>query len=256
VSINRWTKEQLKLAFQLYCQVPFGTLHRGNREIIALAELIGRTPSAVSLKLVNLASLDPAIRDSGRSGMTNVSKLDREIWDEFHADWEGLNMECTRLRQKMSASSGATLTPMDDVDSLDDFTGETRSAQIEQRINQRFFRRVILASYRGRCCITGLGVPSLLVASHIVPWSKDKANRLNPSNGICLSALHDRAFDKGLITFDNEWRVILSTELKERQELPVDVAFKSVEGQRIEFPERFTPNSVFMEWHRENIFLS
>jgi hypothetical protein len=47
VSSGRWTKEQLKLAFHLYCQLPFGRLHSRNQEIIKLASLIGRTPSAV-----------------------------------------------------------------------------------------------------------------------------------------------------------------------------------------------------------------
>ena len=57
----RWTRQQLKLAFHLYCQLPFGRLHRRNPEIVDLAELLGRTPSAVAMKLVNFASLDPAI---------------------------------------------------------------------------------------------------------------------------------------------------------------------------------------------------
>ena len=53
---SAWTAEQLKLAFHLYCQLPFGRLSRGNPEVIALANLIGWTPSAVALKLTNLNS--------------------------------------------------------------------------------------------------------------------------------------------------------------------------------------------------------
>ncbi len=90
MSGKSWTPEQVKLAFHLYCQLPFGRLHQSNPEIIALAELIGRTPSAVAMKLTNLASLDPAIIASGRKGLSGASNLDRAIWDEFHADWEGL----------------------------------------------------------------------------------------------------------------------------------------------------------------------
>ena len=83
-----WTKEQLKLAYHLYCQLPFGKLHSRNKEIVQLASLIGRTPGAVAMKLVNFASLDPKITGSGRRGLGNASDLDREVWSEFHADWD------------------------------------------------------------------------------------------------------------------------------------------------------------------------
>ena len=109
MSNNRWTHEQLKLAFHLYCQLPFGKLHSRNREIIELAHLIGRTPSAMSMKLVNFASLDPAITSSGRSGLGNASSLDRKIWDEFHADWEGLAVECNRLKTALLDAQGVAL---------------------------------------------------------------------------------------------------------------------------------------------------
>jgi len=70
---GRWEKDQTKLAFYLYCQIPFGKLHQGNPEIVELAKLIGRTPSAVAMKLVNFASLDPAITGTGRKGLSNSS---------------------------------------------------------------------------------------------------------------------------------------------------------------------------------------
>ena len=94
MTTNRWTKEQLKLAFHLYCQLPFGKLHSRNPEIIKLAKLIGRTPGAVAMKLVNFASLDPAITSTGRTGLGNAGSLDKEVWAEFHADWEKLAVEC------------------------------------------------------------------------------------------------------------------------------------------------------------------
>ncbi|MCG3171790.1 MAG: hypothetical protein CALGDGBN_03488 [Pseudomonadales bacterium] len=56
-STAKWSREQLKLAFHLYCQLPFGRLHSGNPEIIELAAVIGRTPGALAMKLVNFASL-------------------------------------------------------------------------------------------------------------------------------------------------------------------------------------------------------
>ena len=251
-----WTREQLKLAFHLYCQLPFGKLHSRNPEIILLAELIGRTPSAVAMKLVNFSSLDPAITSTGRKGLDGASNLDREIWSHFHADWEGLALECAQLREQLSPTSTAEKDERSEEFQIpDDFTGETRRSFSEQRIKQNFFRRAVLASYRGRCCMSGLSETRLLIASHIVPWSKDKANRLNPSNGLCLSAIHDRAFDKGLITLTDDWKIVLSDELRKRDEPFIQSVFKPLEGRTIEIPERFIPNASFLQHHRAEIFL-
>ena len=257
ISSDRWTKEQLKLAFHLYCQLPFGKLHSKNPEIIELATLIGRTPSAVAMKLVNFASLDPAITGSGRRGLGNASALDRGIWEEFHADWEGLALECEGLRCQLGAATDLAKEDADtSVDPLtpDDFTGETRQVVTEQRIKQHFFRRAVLSSYRGRCCMSGLSEPRLLIASHIVPWSKDKANRLNPSNGLCLSALHDRAFDKGLLTLGDDFRIVMAQSIKHSDEPFVRLVLQPLAGKLIELPERFVPDHAFLARHREIIF--
>ena len=255
---SRWTKDQLKLAFHLYCQLPFGKLHARNTEVIRLASLIGRTPSAVAMKLVNFASLDPAITGTGRKGLDGASALDREIWADFHADWEGLALECQRLRTQFVADVAAD--PMEDerldgFDIPDDFTGETRRVLTEQRIKQNFFRRAVLASYRGRCCMSGLAEPRLLVASHIVPWKDDRANRLNPSNGLCLSAIHDRAFDQGLISLSDDWKVILSEQLRRSEEPFVESVFKPLDGRMIELPHRFVPDAAFLQRHRSAVFV-
>lgn len=258
MSKNWWTKEQLKLAFHLYCQLPFGKLHSRNPEIVELANLIGRTSSAVAMKLVNFASLDPAITSSGRTGLGNASSLDREIWEEFHADWEGLAVECAGLRSVLAESKGTSPSVELDADEtadLEDFTGETRHVVTEQRIKQHFFRRAVLSSYHGRCCMSGLSESRLLIASHIVPWSKDKANRLNPSNGLCLSAIHDKAFDQGLITLTDDFKIVLSEKLKRRDDEFIKVVLLPLDGRKIELPERFVPSVELISQHRTNSFV-
>jgi putative restriction endonuclease len=258
MSSGRWTTDELKLAFHLYCQLPFGKLDSRTPEVIELAKLIGRTSGAVAMKLSNFASLDPAITSTGRKGLDGASNLDREIWANFHADWEGLTLECEHLREQFGLVPAVDIleeTKTDDFEIPDDFTGETRRVITEQRIKQNFFRRAVLASYRGRCCMSGLSEQRLLIASHIVPWSKDKTNRLNPSNGLCLSAIHDRAFDQGLITLTDDWRVLLSKELLKRDEPFVQSVLKPLAGQTIEIPERFMPETAFLQRHRAEIFL-
>ena len=254
MATNRWTKEQLQLAFHLYCQLPFGKLDMRNPEVIRLATLIGRTPGAVAMKLVNFASLDPAITSTGRKGLDGASNLDREVWAEFHADWEKLAVECEMLRRNLDHA--ALLE--DEADELlvpEDYSGETRRVVTEQRIKQNFFRRAVLSSYRGRCCMSGLSEPRLLIASHIMPWSKDKTNRLNPSNGLCLSAIHDRAFDKGLLALTDDFKIIVSEELKRRKETFVIEVLLPLSGRTIEPPERFAPQAEFIAWHRNELFV-
>lgn len=252
-----WTSEQLKLAFAFYCQTPFGKLHSKNRDIIELAALLGRTASALAMKLVNFASLDPSITGTGRKGLSGASARDREIWDEFHSDWERLTVEAEQIRQHLSRDRGAKVEANREVDDefvLSDYTGETRQAIVQQRMKQNFFRRAVLASYRGRCCISGVSDARLLIASHIVPWREDKANRLNPSNGLCLSAIHDKAFDSGLIALSDDFRVLVSTELLDRNDAFVDTVFAPIMGQQIEIPERFVPDKVLIRRHRLSHF--
>jgi hypothetical protein len=250
-----WTEEQVKLAFHLYCQLPYGRIHGRNPEIISLAKVIGRTADALAMKMLNIASIDPAITSTGRAGLGNASTLDRQVWDEFHSDWERLAVECELLRQQLDRHAPQSFDADDDTLEMEDFTGETRQVLTTQRIKQHFFRRAVLSSYRGRCCMSGLSDTRLLIASHIVPWSKDKANRLNPSNGLCLSAIHDRAFDKGLLSLTDDWRIVLSDTLRSRDEPFVAATFLPIEGLQIEMPEKFRPDQAFLLRHRAEIFL-
>lgn len=249
---KRWTEQELKLAFHLYCQMPFGRMHRGAPEIIELAGLLGRTPSSIAMKLVNFASLDPAIVASGRKGLDGASRQDREIWERFHADWEGLAMECTQLRQAYAPANQGLAIKEDDVDY---FVGETRQAQVARRVGQSFFRKAVLSIYRHRCCMSGLAESRLLMASHIVPWSRDPANRLNHANGLCLSALHDRAFDQGLLTVSGEMTIVVSETLSRRADSLTRQFFSALAGKQIELPERFLPRPEMLAWHREHVFV-
>lgn len=80
VTVGRWTREELLAALHLYHRLPFGRLHARNPEVIELATRIRRTPSAIALKLVNFAALDPSI---DQRGMGNYSNADSAIWREF-----------------------------------------------------------------------------------------------------------------------------------------------------------------------------
>jgi len=250
-----WSKEHVKVAFSLYCKLPFGKLHKSNYNIIQLANLLGRTPSAVTMKLVNIASLDPAITSTGRSGLKNASAMDKEVWEEFSNNWDALALESLKLYEQLAEAKGLGSSHNELNDDLEDYTGETRDVLVQQRVKQNFFRKSVLSSYKRKCCMSGLSEERLLIASHIVPWSEDKLNRLNPRNGLCLSAIHDKAFDRGFITLDDDFRVILSESFKASTNQLILQAFTSIEGKPITLPERFEPDINFLEKHRNLVFL-
>jgi putative restriction endonuclease len=175
----------LVIAFNLYNQIPFGTIHMRNPKVIELAAILGRSVGSVSYKLSNLARLDPSLQARGIRGATHGSKLDEEVWKEFVGRPETVAYESARLLAQHLGQSVEQVAEIDDSDLPP--PGEEREALVRLRVNQSFFRRRVLSAYEYRCCVTGLAVPELLVASHIVPWADDPANRLNPRNGLCLS---------------------------------------------------------------------
>lgn len=249
---TNWTRDELILAFNLYCKIPFGAIHNRNPQIIALAKVLHRTPSALSWKLANLASLDPSLKARHIAGARHSSKLDSAIWEEFTGDWESLAFESERLLAQRIGQ------PVERVAGIDreglPRAGNERQAQVKVRVNQSFFRQAVLAAYDGRCCVTGLNLPELLVASHIVPWSTDEANRLNPRNGLCLNALHDRAFDAGLMTITPECRVQISPALMSTLAPSARGFFSRYKGQRIRLPEKFRPDPQFLVYHSQHIY--
>ena len=199
------------------------------------------------MKLSNVASLDPAITGTGRRGLSSASAADREMWAEMQEDWEAFAIETRRAVDAVQPDPPQPTSPAGPA-------GGERLATVHQRIGQHFFRDTLLSAYRGRCCITGLATPELLNASHIVPWSKDQANRVNPRNGLLLSALHDRAFDSGLITIAEDMTVRVWSGLAGETDHFLAETIGGFEGRRIEPAEKFQPEREFLEYHRQRVF--
>ena len=130
--------------------------------------------------------------------------------------------------------------------------GKERLAEIKVRENQNVFRRIVLRNYCEKCCLTGLPIVEVLRASHISEWAKDPINRLNPENGLCLSATYDAAFDRHLISFDEDYRLIFSKRLHEYYtNKAFQEQFMRLEGTRIIMPMKFLPSQLLLEKHRE-----
>ena len=244
---ENWSREELIVAFNLYCKTPFGRIHIRNPEIVQLAKAVSRTPSAVSWKLANFARLDPSLRSRHIAGATHGSKLDREVWEEFSGNWDELAFQSEQLLAK---ATGRALGEV-----AGEFPeGASPKALVRVRVNQKFFRSAVLAAYDSRCCITGLDMPSLLNASHIVPWATDSKNRTNPRNGLCLNAIHDRAFDCGYVTVSPDYVVRHSPLIRRHRSEPVKQFFLRYEGRKIRLPGRFLPDPAFLRYHNDEIF--
>ncbi|MGC6425751.1 MAG: HNH endonuclease [Akkermansiaceae bacterium] len=233
-----WTREELLLALNLYHQTPFGKQHKFHPPIVALADKLDRTPSSVAMKLNNFTSLDPTEQERGVKGLSGASKKDREIWEEFASNFPALAEESEALfGDEVRIPEGST----------------EKLALVKTRRYQSFFRKAVLGSYGNRCAITGLAEPKLLRASHIIPWSQSTENRLNPGNGICLSGTYDLAFDQFLITFDEDFRLVIGGHLKAQKEDAIDRQFLSLEGARLTLPEKNLPCVQSLQWHREQL---
>ena len=239
-----WTREELILAINLYCKTPFGKIHYRNPKIIELANVLGRSHGSVSYKLANFASIDPSLE---RKGASNYSKLDKETWEEFFNDWDKMAFES---EQKLIKIYGESIN-LENEQNIPE--GKTKESIVKTRVNQSFFRQMILTSYDSKCCITGLPIKELLVASHIIPWSQNSKTRIDPQNGLCLNSLHDKAFDQGYITINTSYQVVISSKLEDFDQDKVKL-ITNYKGVNIKLPHRFLPKQEYLNYHRENIF--
>jgi predicted restriction endonuclease len=255
----KWTREHFLIALNLYCKLPFGKLHKGNPIIVDTAAKMGRTPNSLAMKLCNFGSLDPVQRARGVRGLPGATKQDKAMWDEFHSNLSALGAESEQLLHDLfthDESKEVDFLARDKV-RLVAPSGPTESqATVKVRRGQQFFRQAVLTAYDVRCCISGINVPRLLVASHIKPWGRFPDHRLNPQNGLCLSTLHDAAFDAGLITLDEKLSVVLSKRLRSFFPQPaLEQNFVPFEGKAIHLPEKLAePDTDFLRYHREEIF--
>lgn len=257
---KRWKRDDLLIALNLYHKLTFGQMHARNPAIKILAEKMGRNANSLAMKLCNLASLDPALKIRGIKGLSGASALDRMIWTEFHSNLSELAPASEGAFRRLFEADENTdieVTPKEGIRIRKAIAGATEvRATIKVRRGQAYFRQAVLNNFHGRCGITGLAVRELLVASHILPWSKYTEQRLNVRNGLCLSRLHDGAFDKELITFDENLRLRLGRELKaELSQRAVAENFGAFEGEPLKLPEdAVPPDEEFLAMHRARVF--
>ncbi len=254
MSRNLWTREELVLTLNLYLKIPFGKIHSNNPVIINLAKLIGRTPSSVSLRLSNFAACDPYHSARGVVGMRGGIPVCKPIWDEFNNDREKLIYESEII---LTTYENTTIENKfrDLLSDIKQVEGKDISRLMKTRINQNVFRQIVLANYHSQCAISEIDEPDLLIASHIIPWSENEKERMNPENGICFSALYDKAYDKGLIGINTNYEVLISTALSKKSQLPFFKRFfNDLIGLKLNLPEKYYPRKEFLQYHLDTIY--
>jgi len=236
------------LAFELYCIIPKGKDTVNNKQIIALSTAINRSVNSIKLKIQNFKSYDPSYTQNGRVGLSHGSKLDKEVCDEFLNNWNSLVVETNEIKNGLNLPHGdLTINKPQDV-----FLGRSAIREQNTRIGQAFFRKALLAAYNYRCCFSGISFPELLRASHIKPWaeSEDLNEKTNPQNGLLLNALHDLAFDKGLMTITTDYEILVSSKILNGSS-DNKRHFENYHRKKMLLPSRFFPDKEFISYHNE-----
>jgi putative restriction endonuclease len=251
---NNWSRNEHIVAFNLYCKIPFPKINANNKEVIALSAIIGRSAASVAMKLANFARLDPALKARNISGLSQGAKGEEEVWKEFSENWDNLSLESEQILARYLAKPIESSVGISTADLLTE--GLDRETIVKIRVNQAFFRKSVLASYNFRCCVTGMNTSDLLVAGHIIPWSQSIEHRTNPGNGLCMNALFDKAFDKGLMTITPEYEIKFSDGLLDKKKtFNSESFFYPYHKKRIALPQKFLPIKECLEYHNQKIFI-
>lgn len=247
--MNKWTREETIVAFSVYCKIPFKNSSKTHPMIIKYANILGRSPSALNMKVGNIGRLDSTLKKQGITGLLHGAKMEEDVWNEFYGNPELLAFESEKIiaqlsNQSIEVSSGIKT---DDLPK-----GTERDIIIKQRINQSFFRSTVLSAYNFHCCISGVNVTDLLEACHIVDWSQDERNRINPQNGLCMNPFFHKAYDKYLLGITPDMRIVVSEELLSGS---IDTSFvdylKTLNGRKILLPDKFLPQKELLAIHHD-----
>ena len=256
-----WSRDEFILVMNLYTKIRYGQFNAKNSEVIKLAQLLKRTPGAVAYKLVHFSGLDPYHKNRGLKGLANPGNNAIKIYNEFRNNWDDMLYESEILlaKYKNETIEEALLDIQEikklNADILSGKEGIDIQRLIKTRINQSLFRKVIINNYSNTCAVCGLNIESLLVASHIIKWSENQTQRLNPENGLCLCSIHDKAFEVGYIGIQNNYKIILSKKLTHIKDSETFKAlFKRHEDKSIILPDKFYPNPSFLDQHLDTVF--
>lgn len=242
--MNEWTREDIVIAYALYCITPFNKINPRNKVIQQVAEIIPHSAASIAMRMQNFRHLDP----KGGNGLGHVAKKDILIYEEFKHDWGALSLEAETL-------TGLALFDSSPLQGAKPLSSITNHGKVSRE--RHFFKKAVLSTYNDRCYISGCALPQMLVASHIKPYSKCRsaAERVNPENGICLNTFYDKAFDSGLITITPSMKLHVSPAVKiATQDSFTAKWLIALDNTFLPPPPRFSPRRDLLEYHNDVIF--
>ena len=239
-----WSREDIIIAYALYCITPLNEIRRSNKLICQVAEGFPHSLDSLLMRMHNFSAIDPA---SNVKGASHVAKLDCEIFEEFKNDWGSLSVQAEALTG-LALFDASPLNGAKPISSLTD----------RNKVNREryFFRASVFASYENTCCISGMKLPTMLIASHIKPFRscRTTSERTDPENGLLLNTFYDKAFDSGLITVTPDYQIHVSQLVKEQEDDFTKRWLADLEGTQIIKPARFFPNKSYLEYHNDIVF--
>lgn len=243
-----WSREDIIIAYALYCITPRSKTNSSNKLIQQVAEINSHSVHSLVMRMQNFKYIDPAYIAAVNKGLGHVAKMDRVIFEEFKHDWGGLSYQAEKL-------TGLNLFDADPLQGAKPLSTLTNVNTVSRE--RHFFRRSVMAAHENTCCVSGITVPTVLVASHIKPYNKCRTSdeRTDPTNGLCLNSFYDKAYDQGIITVDPYYKIRVS--MKVREKYPQEACERwlyCLEGKTINMPERFRPDPKYLEYHTYNIF--
>ena len=229
-------------------------------------KILGLKQHAIAKRIVNAGELSLFIR---RCNVNNIvfNKIYEDQWG-----WAGSEKTCEnaaanyadRMKIPQNIDLGVYRLPANEeaqkqenlkiVQEIEEsletlcIEGEEKEAVVKVRVNQGAFRDRLIKRF-GQCCLCNVSEPRMLIASHIKPWAVSEASeKLDIDNGFLMCPNHDKLFDQGWITFDNDGKIFISNSLKE-----VDRVYLNVNpDMKIHVREG---NKKYLEYHRENVFI-
>ncbi|OLS40786.1 HNH endonuclease [Bacillus sp. MRMR6] len=178
-------------------------------------------------------------------GMTTITK----------EDFMGIVQEA--FAQRMDAFPTTKAELLSEVETIQElqrqhYFVDDHFGQQKKRVGQPVFSEQVKKNYGYACAITKIQTKSFLIGSHIIPWSERKDTRLDPQNGICLSVLLDKAFDKGYITITPDYFIKVSTKINDDPALAAELSKYHL--QKMKVPKYQPPKREYLEWHNEVVF--
>lgn len=245
-----WSIDELKMAVNVYCKIPFIHTRKSDPEIIRYAKIIGRSPGALYTKICNFGRFDNNLQNLGIKGLTHGSNLEPEVWNMFISDPEKFIYETEIM---LAERTNEDLDGLFNHNTIKIPQGEAKDVLVKQRIGENFFRKAVLASYNSRCCISGCSNTNLLEACHISEWANDKINRLNPSNGLCMNVMFHKAYDKMLMSITPDYKICYSEKLIEsfNENSQLRAFFVETNDNTIILPSKFLPDKDCLAYRHE-----